>query len=62
MRADPGRHWGVIVQQPEKLTVEDQANWLHREGLTALEAPHGLPWIVVASQQGRLSIELANRR
>lgn len=52
---------GVIVQLSENLTAEEQANWLGREGLTLMDSPEGLPWIVVAAQPGRPSIDLANR-
>lgn len=52
---------GVILQFSEKLSAEQQANWLAQEGLIVLEAPEGLPWMLVASQPGRPSLELANR-
>ncbi|TVQ29017.1 MAG: hypothetical protein EA370_15840 [Wenzhouxiangella sp.] len=52
---------GVLVQFSEKLSAEQRADWLAREGLTVLDAPAGLPWMLVASQPGRSSLELANR-
>lgn len=52
---------GVLLQLSEKLSAQEQADWLANEGLSIMDAPEGVGWILVASPPGQPSIELANR-
>ena len=52
---------GVIVQLSDKLSTQEQADWLATQGLSIMDAPEGVGWILVASPPGHPSIELANR-
>lgn len=52
---------GVLLRLSDKLSTQEQADWLVAEGLSIIDAPEGVNWILVASPPGRPSIDLANR-
>lgn len=52
---------GVLVQLSDMLSTQEQADWLAGQGLSVVDAPEGVNWIVVASPPGHPSIDLANR-
>jgi hypothetical protein len=52
---------GVIVRLSDALSAQERADWFDREDLTVIEEPAGLGWVLVASQPGWPSLDLANR-
>jgi hypothetical protein len=52
---------GVLLQLSDTLSTQEQADWLATEGLSIMDAPEGVGWILVNSPPGQPSIDLANR-
>lgn len=52
---------GVIIRFAKDVDARQQANWIGDQGLVVISSPAALDWVLVASEAGSASVELANR-
>src|SRR6056297_2531148 len=52
---------GVIIRFAKDVDARQQADWVADQGLVVISSPDALDWILVASEAGSASVELANR-
>lgn len=52
---------GVIIRFAKDVDARQQASWVADQGLVVISSPDALDWILVASEAGSASVELANR-